>query len=437
MSTQTRRLSAALAPLVLLAPTACSEESEPEGDTAEQSTHAVAVAADFFEPTPEWSAPVPEGARVFPLGEHLVWHSPETGSIGAYDASGAEVWSAELPSFGIVDEDDIEDDFRIVDSQTVAVVQLGTTEDDGLDAGESVYRIWLYDVASGPVGEPVDVPAEMRELGEYGLAFTALDDDGEPTPLEPSYTVSASGEAAEHQPVNDTLAETPVAQTPTMTVGDVPVFGIAGVPSESSTYGTIEGDFSHGFGGEGWNSMDIAPSSAPDGGVNAGIVTAATEQYVVASWADGDVAFWEEEEAGVLGLVDVANGEFIAELSCESELEQAYFFDALDSGVAGLSADGGYLMTGQAVVDTQSGEIRCVESERSVLLQAVDGQGRAFGSIDEDAEDAETFMLGADGEVTASPTGPEVDPPFGFLEGDLAVHYDSDSSIVTANRLKV
>lgn len=424
----------------LLALAACSEDgsgSDAESGSdaaAEEQVQAVPVATDFFEEAPEWSVSVPVGSQVLQLGDHVVWHNVETGSIGAYDAAGAEAWTEQIEQFAS-ETSDVR--FRIVDSQTVAVVQFGTTAAEGLDAGGSVYRVRLYDVASGPVGEPVDVPAESRDLGLYGLAFPALDEDGDPTPLEPSYTVSASGEVTEHQPVTDTLAETSVAQTPTMVVGDLPILGIAGVPSESSTYGTIEGDFSRGFGGEGWTSMDTAPSSAPDAGVNAGVLTAASEQYAVATWADGDVAFWEEEEARVVGLVDVTSGELVAELSCESELDQAYFFEAPDRGVAVLSADGGYLMTGQAVVDTRSGEARCVESERSVLLHAVDGQGRAFGGIDGDAEDAETFMLGADGEVTAAATGPDVDPPLGFLEGDLAVHYDRDSGIVTANRLKV
>jgi hypothetical protein len=422
-----------------LALAACSDddsgsdtESGSDAAVEEEQVQAIPVATDFFEETPEWSVSVPADSQVLQLGEHVVWYSPETGSIGAYDASGAEAWTEQIESFA-VEENDLY--FRVVDTQTVAVIQLGQSESEGLDAGGSVFRVWLYDVASGPAGEPVDVPGERLEPAEYGLAFTVLDVSA-PTPLEASFTVSAAGEATEHQPVSDTLAGTPVAQTPTMTVGDVPVFGIAGVPSEDSTYGTIEGDFHEGFGGEGWNSMDIAPPSAANGGTAAHVLAvAAGDHYLTARWFEPTTT-GESSSAEVFGLVDVASGELVTELSCEGETSMDQF-EAPIGRMLDVSADGRYFVTKWSVIDAQTGEVHCLESERRVVLRAVDGQGRAFGDIDVDEEGAEAVMVGVDGEATTAPTAAGVYAPLGFLEGDLAVHYDSDSGVVTANRLKV
>lgn len=437
-----RLLAAALTSATVLALAACSDEPEGEldanGDEAaeeQRPVQSIPVATDFFEEEPEWSAPVPADADVFLVGEHVVWYNPVPGTIGSYDASGAEAWTEDIEPFGSSGDDgDVEADFRIVDEQTVAVVQRGESEADGLDAGSVVFRVWLYDVAAGPTGEPVDVPATGQNLGEYGLAFPADDPEGETTPAMPAYTLSAAGEVTEHEPVTETLAGTPVGEAPNLTVGGTPVFDIEPLGS-TDEYGSsveTEGDFSGGFGGDGWNSMDVAPPSVANGGTTSEILSVAGDRYVFARWYDtGD-----DTSTEVFGLVDVAGGELVTEVSCQGETYMDHF-TAPVGGTVDVSADGRYFATAGSVVDSRTGEVHCPESDRAVVLRAVDDQGRAFGDIDVDDEDAEAVMVGVDGEATTSPTAAGVYAPLGFLEGGLAVHYDRDAGIVTANLLKV
>lgn len=361
------------------------------------------MAEDFFETTPEWSAPVPEGAVVALAGEHVVWYDP-TGSIGVLDSSGAEVWSEEVEPFGYVEDGDIGARIRVVDERTVALVQVGRTDPEPPNDPQSVYRAWLYDVASGRVGEPVDAsPTDGFHMSDHGLAFFALDGENQPSPRFGSITVSAAGEVTEHEPTEDTLAGTPVHQTPHMTVGDTPVLYIQG-EWEPYTTDPVEGDFDRGFGGEGWNSMDVAPSSAPDDGEDAAVVAVVGDR-LIARWHEtgGDGS------NDVFALMDPVSGELVSELSC-------------------------------------SGEDFCTEAGGPVEFRSVDGEGRWFGDIGdigaevEDGEvevDTEVVMVGVDGEAVTAPIEAGAHAPIGFLEGDLAVHHDRDSGLVTANRLKI
>ncbi|WP_026931543.1 hypothetical protein [Glycomyces tenuis] len=444
--TLSRRLIAAtLISATALGLAACSDD-EGELDTngseaAEEQppAQAIPVATDFFEEQPEWSAPVPADASVFIVGEHVVWYSPIPGTIGSYDASGAEAWTEDIEPFGNLNDDgSVRADFRIVDEQTVAVVQRGESEADGLDAGSYVFRVWLYDVATGLSGEPVDVPGEAAGPGEYGLAFPGSDADGEPSTYETAYTVSATGEVTEHEPIEDTLAGTPVREAPNMTVGGTPVFDIEPfvTSSEDGWSEEPEGDFGTGFGGDGWTSMDVAPPSVANGGTAAEIIAVAGDHHVLVRWFDSTATTDDETAVEVFGLVDVASGELVTELACEGETYTDHF-TAPDAGTVDVSADGRYFVTQDAVIDSQTGQVHCPESDRSVVLRAVDSQGRAFGDIDVDDEDAEAVMVGVDGEATTSPTAAGVYAPVGFLEGDLAVHYDRDAGIVAANQLKV
>lgn len=68
-----------------------------------------------------------------------------------------------------------------------------------------------------------------------------------------------------------------------------------------------------------------------------------------------------------------------------------------------------------------------------MTLTAVTDDGTAYGR----ASEGDLVVAPADGggpETLALPDG--ANPPIGFLEGNLAVHYDAGQGIMTANLVK-
>ncbi|MFD0555638.1 hypothetical protein ACFQ3B_01080 [Stackebrandtia endophytica] len=95
------------------------------------------------------------------------------------------------------------------------------------------------------------------------------------------------------------------------------------------------------------------------------------------------------------------------------------------------------MATLQSVIDSKTGQTYCPESDRAVVLRDVDSQGRAFCEFDVTNDDAEAIMVSADGNPITAPTAAGIHAPLGFLEGDLAIHYDRHTGIVAANQLKI
>ena len=76
------------------------------------------------------------------------------------------------------------------------------------------------------------------------------------------------------------------------------------------------------------------------------------------------------------------------------------------------------------------------EGQRRVTFTAVTDEGRAFGLAGQGGSDA-LFVDSKPGEEPETSDLTEgVQPPIGFMEGGLAVHWDAKTGVITANPIQ-
>lgn len=382
-----------IAAVASLALAGCSGGSPDSGtgggaeETMPDEVVSIPVGEAFGEPV--WSVQV-EAEPIQPLvtGDHVV--AIVHGEVRAWDAKGAEAWQVPIPD----KDEDSEPVLRQVSPEVVAVVTTGESEGQGLSESGYAASVTLINLASGDT-EDVEITDEANTpaLADSGLAFMLSDGTG--------VVVSSSGEkqkipgiATTSGPPNDADLDVPL-----VVVGETPIW--------ATDAGTEAGV---GYMSDSWSTGDLdllehAFSSTIEG-VDQGL---------------GLVVVGSHAREHAYAVVDAASGKILSKIDCSPS----------PFGTASESPNNEYGAVGSLLLSKS--DARCIggsEGEQNVRFTAVADDGTAYGQ----ASEGNLVVAPADGGVPTTSGLPEgAAPPIGVLEGDLAVHFDDETGIVTAN----
>lgn len=323
------------------------------------------------------------------IGNHVVALSD--GTVKAWSADGTEAWQAPTPSAG--ESSDVA--LRQADSNTVAVIATGVSEGEGLAESRYTAHVTLVDITSGKTtevdiaGSDVDAPS----LSAVGVAFTLPDGTG--------VVITPEGETVDVPDIATTTGppDNAEADHPILALGDTVIWATTGGGEEQTGYATdtwSTGDL---------DLLDYTQSSSIE----------------ALDLALGLVVVGAHASEHAFAVVDAATGDVVSDIECRP----ATFASAVTSPNSKHSVVGPLQLTAH--------DAQCVgggEGQQTVTLTAVTDDGTAYGR----ASEGNLVVVPAGGgepETSALPDG--ANPPIGFLEGNLAVHYDAGQGIVTAN----
>jgi hypothetical protein len=360
-------------------PTGPDTATGPADDPAENPPAASLPVVEEVFGDAEWSLSVPPEGELLVTPTRVVSHDDTT--VFAVDESGDEAWSVPLDLLddreqAIGNQTNHNPTMRLVDTETVAVVETGSRQGTGLEAAANVARVTLIDLISGQTrqvdldGSESDFPA----VEEFGLYFEPAAGGDETL----AYTVDAAGTVTEYSQDDD--------PSPFAVVGDHVLMD------------------SHD------DAADWTGAPLPD----AFIASSDAENLAVAG--DGDTYAW----------VDLGTGQGVAEGPCGNNALR----------LIARSPNGAFRAWAGFVYDAATARSRCVgggEGERTVDFTAVDDDGRAYGMVPpDDGDDGQLVVADLEREDTFPlPTSYAVVQ--GVMEGGIAVHWDAANGIVTGN----
>ncbi|OLT39502.1 hypothetical protein BJF86_08835 [Serinicoccus sp. CNJ-927] len=131
---------------------------------------------------------------------------------------------------------------------------------------------------------------------------------------------------------------------------------------------------------------------------------------------------------GVLQVLDVETGEVLSNPECDPPTPTQF--------VTSPGREWGVL---DSMRIDANGEVECVgggEGERRVILHAITDSGRAFGVAHQGANETRFVDLPPSGEPVVSDLAEGARLPIGVMDGDIAIHWDPEDAILTANQIK-
>lgn len=385
------------------APTDQSVPSAVE-ETSTGPTHSLPVASAFGEPAwgmqvpPSWEqmTPVITAQRVIALSD---------ATVVAYDPQGAEAWSTDWQP--LAEEDRAAGTppvLRQVSPEVVAVIDTGKVEGDGLSTSTYAAQVTLISIEDGALIEEVTVPgseSDSPELAEIGLGFALPD--------RSAVIVTPEGE----------IVEAPAAHADARLVGAVSVGQHPIGLWETGSVSTLSS-----FGASGWSSDDLLPNEAT---TNAQVFGSDADTLVLGRWNEPTAGRGEGVEVA-FQVLDAASGQVVTPLECGPSVATQFL----------VSPDREWKVVGPLRLDAENtGD--CTgggEGQRSVTFSAVTDEGRAFGLAGQGGSDA-LFVDSRPGEEAETSDLPQgARPPIGIMEGNLAVHWDAETGIITANPIQ-
>lgn len=385
------------------APTDQSVPSAVE-ETSTGPTHSLPVASAFGEPAwgtqvpPSWEqmTPVIAAQRVIALSD---------ATVVAYDAKGAEAWSTDWQP--LAEEDRAVGTppvLRQVSPEVVAVIDTGKVEGEGLSTSTYAAQVTLISIGDGALIEEVTVPgseSDTPELAEIGLGFALPD--------RSAVIVTPEGG----------IVEAPAAHADARLVGAVSVGQHPIGLWETGSVSTLSS-----FGGSGWSSDDLLPNEAT---TNAQVFGSDADTLVLGRWNEPTAGRGEGGEVA-FQVLDAASGQVVTPLECGPSVATQFL----------VSPDREWKVVGPLRLDAENtGD--CTgggEGQRSVTFSAVTDEGRAFGLAGQGGSDA-LFVDSRPGEEAETSDLPQgARPPIGIMEGNLAVHWDAETGIITANPIQ-
>lgn len=387
------RTLAVAAVVTLVAACSSGDDEEPAAAAPSEADPATTTSTDApTEDPPQASLPVVEevfGAaewslNVPPEGELLVTPtravSHDDTTVFAVDAGGEEAWSVPLDLLdqretAIGNQTNYNPTMRLVDTETVAVIETGLRQGSGLEAALNVARVTLIDLESGQTqqvdleGTENDAPA----VDTFGLYFEPAVGGAETL----AYTVDAAGTVTEYGQDAD--------PSPIAVVGDHVLMD------------------SHD------DTADWTGAPLPD----AFLWSSDGENLAMAG--NSDTYAW----------IDLDTGQAVAEGPCGTNVPE----------LIARSPNGEFRAYGGFVFEVAAAQSRCVggsDGERTVTFTAVDDEGRAYGVVPPDGDSGLLVVADLEGEETYPlPAGSA--PVRGIMEGGIAVHWDVAGGIVTGN----
>lgn len=365
--------------------------------------HTLPVAHVFGEPA--WGMQIPPSwERMTPIvtAQRVIALSDAT--VVAYDTRGEEAWSTEWRPLAEQDRAvGTPPVLRQVSPEAVAVIDTGKVEGEGLSTSTYAAQVTLISIGDGALIEEVTVPgseSDTPELAEIGLGFALPD--------RSAVIVTPEGE----------IVEAPAAHADARLVGAVSVGHHPIGLWETGSVNTLAS-----FGASGWSSTDSLPDEKT---VNGQVFGSDADSLVLGRWNEPAAGSGEAGEVA-FQVVDAASGQTFGTLECGPAVAQPFV----------VSPSREWKVTGSLRLSPQN-EGDCTgggEGQRTVRFTAVTDAGRAFGLAGQGGSEA-LFVDSKAGEEPETHDLPEgARSPIGVMDGDLAVHWESRTGIITANPL--
>lgn len=365
--------------------------------------HTLPVAHVFGEPA--WGMQIPPSwERMTPIvtAQRVIALSDAT--VVAYDTRGEEAWSTEWKPLAEQDRAvGTPPVLRQVSPEAVAVIDTGKVEGEGLSTSTYAAQVTLISIGDGALIEEVTVPgseSDTPELAEIGLGFALPD--------RSAVIVTPEGE----------IVEAPAAHADARLVGAVSVGHHPIGLWETGSVNTLAS-----FGASGWSSTDSLPDEKT---VNGQVFGSDADSLVLGRWNEPAAGSGEAGEVA-FQVVDAASGQTFGTLECGPAVAQPFV----------VSPSREWKVTGSLRLSPQN-EGDCTgggEGQRTVRFTAVTDAGRAFGLAGQGGSEA-LFVDSKAGEEPETHDLPEgARSPIGVMDGDLAVHWESRTGIITANPL--
>lgn len=384
---------------------------DPDDSSAPPAPISPMVNPDFFGPD-EWSVHIPGESTVIVWADRVLYLEEDT--VTAIGSDGSAAWTAKTHVNDgqpvLAEKGDVQ--FRAISRNAIAVLR-DDSELTSIDSPEPGARITVIGIADGETTGPVEV---VGAVGRIGLAFGPLAGWSTPRSSSPTETITPAGELATHDPESLEIVGMEVHSVPAMLVGDVLVDGLQEPPS-----GGLRSDHFIGFAADGWTSVDLAPDGYDP--------TMAEPQAT-----DGDrilaVEWWHSGAGPRYTLIDVTEGRTVAAVPCGG-----FKRGTGDDGVLSTSPDGRFLVHGRLILNLETGTHRCVDlgGGGSPEFHTVGDLGWAYTWAADSDGNRVMVASNLDGDDVVSHADERVQLPIGMLDNGLAVHYDKDSGLLSAN----
>lgn len=344
------------------------------------------------------------GAQAEPHSEPVITENRVIALVGtqvhAWDPAGQQAWTAQPELVGEPTEEPV---LRMVSSETVAVITSVESEGEGLDTSGYASTVTLLNVETGETVITADVSGsetDLPRLSKYGLAFMLPDGSG--------LIITPSGQTHE---VPGPLAGPPVEPGQTTTaIGTVGDTVITAIEADASGAGG-------GFESDNWSTADLGLVENPTG-TRIDAVDQAMGQVLITA-----VSKNREDVAEATALVQADSGEIVMEVEC-SPITFTTFQH---------SPNGEHRIAGPLLISgTQATCIGGGAGQQEVTLTALSDDGTAYGR----ASEGELVTVSLGGEPETLPLPDSADAPIGVLEGNIAVHWDGASGVITGNPIK-
>ena len=371
------------APRATTATSSAPSAAPSASPTVEEQPPAVPVGASFE--TASWSVKTRSDALVLVTADRLITDGPVRDgdrTITAWSSDGEQVWSHKI-SEGVTD-------IRAL-SKTVAFVESREVKGTGLDKTRLGIVVTLLSLDDGEIVAEVEMPDAT--IGQHGLTFTVKSPEWGSTGSDGFILVNEDGTTREIDPgyVDD-------------------VDAVAGIPvwSDTSELQT-----------ESWNARELGL------GMSSIMVIDPGQGLLLLQDTSG------RGDADTFSMVQAETGAILYTVSCPTNQYGMGASGASGKTPAVNSPNGQYSVAGSLAFSAT--ESRCVGGgdQQKVTLTAVDDDGTAYG----ETEDGQLVVVALGGEPQVSELPANAHSPIGVMTGDIAVHRDESTGVVTGNHI--
>lgn len=396
----------------------CSTEPAPETHVEDSTPPipAVAYPQDAFDQAAWGTDAVNVDDPYLATNTTFVYLNEE--ALHGIDSKGKTAWDVKVERTPTNDHEGQAPELRLIDDQTIAVVEAGEKPGEGLEESKFITRVTVVDLQNGKKVGQQDVEGE-GELSEFGVAFpTDGDDAGRPMVTAAAKIKTAPDTATD-------LLGGQVNRSLIGSVGDNPIFKLSGAAVKprsilDNSKPEAESKLQSGFAGTDWNSVDSNPKAGPR---PRAFIAAADTQYVVGTWVSSDKTSTKK----TAGIINSKSGKLVASAKCGTN----------GGGSPLVVSPNGKYRVFENLWFGSKGATKCYgggDGQKSVIFTAVTDDGMAIGTASEDAGGEQmlvTATVGSEPETHPMPEG--ANPPIIIMDGGLGLFRDDETGTITAN----